>query len=210
MSWVKHLWKSTDYITPQVMNNFEDGMEQAVNDADTMENFGVTFEDAGEEFTPNIQIKDADKLGGRLPSYFAKESELNLSGITNTSWKKDNVGAVVNEINSDLTTLISSSSSYINFPNGFKACWGAVGRWDSDSKNYRQTDYPITFRDKPVVMIQIITSNSNHYNYGFDVNYDYENSTTSYFRCVPYWRKRTNANDTGKSDDTYYYVAIGR
>lgn len=105
MSWVKHLWKSTDYITPQVMNNFENGMEQAVNDADTMENFGVTFEDAGEEFTPNIQIKDADKLGGRLPSYFAKESELNLSGITNPNWQKNNVGEVANAIYSDLTKL---------------------------------------------------------------------------------------------------------
>lgn len=108
MSWVKHLWKSTDYITPQVMNNFEDGMEQAVNDASNMENFGVTFEDAGEEFTPNIQIKDADRLGGRLPSYFAKESELNLSGITNPNWQKNNVGEVANAIHSDLTKLTES------------------------------------------------------------------------------------------------------
>lgn len=107
-SYVRKVWKGGDAVTPSTMNNIETGIEELCNKVtdidDTIGKGDIVF-GVEEEPVSVLPPHDADTLGGIAARLFAKLSDLNLGIIENSRWKKETVGEVVNEINSDLTKI---------------------------------------------------------------------------------------------------------
>ena len=147
----------------------------------------------------------------------------------NTSTSKTGSGTTVTDtiasgtsMNSAIGTLLNNDAalnsalndafqhaSYVNFPSGLKMCWGTLGGWDSTDKNYRYSDLPITFTAIPIVFCTPYGLAAQSENYYYTYTYYHAESTNNKIKVVPYWTSKADPSNYGKSDDSFFYLAIG-
>ena len=116
-----------------------------------------------------------------------------------------------NAVYDSLEPLRQNTTGKFELPNGLKICWGNLGSWSGGSigSGYRTATYPITFTNKPIVMLTVKAPKTSMEKYVYCANYDESESSTTQLCCSPVWWDRTSPTSYGFSNDNYQYIAIG-
>lgn len=116
-----------------------------------------------------------------------------------------------NAVFEEMEPLKQNTKGKFELPNGLKMCWGNLGNWSGGSAGagYRTATYPVTFTQKPTVILVPQTPKSSMEVYVYCPNYDLDASSTTQLCCTPIWVTRSNPASNGWSSDNYQYFAIG-
>ena len=155
------------------------------------------------------QLTDEQKAQYEYTFFDGDESD--YFAVVNAVADGDMHPVTSNAVFEEMEPLKQNTEGKFELPNGLKMCWGKLGNWSGGSPGagYRTATYPVTFTQKPTVILVPQTPKSSMELYVYCPNYDLDASSTTQLCCTPIWVTRSNPASNGWSSDNYQYFAIG-
>ena len=155
------------------------------------------------------QLTDEQKAQYEYTFFDGDESD--YFAVVNAVADGDMHPVTSNAVFEEMEPLKQNTEGKFELPNGLKMCWGNLGNWSGGSPGagYRTATYPVTFTQKPTVILVPQTPKSSMELYVYCPNYDLDASSTTQLCCTPIWVTRSNPASNGWSSDNYQYFAIG-